>query len=176
MSWLLVAIKRLVSRAFPWAAGCHPALANYFLLTPVPPALLIGGIITHFPSLKAAAGWVLAVGMGTAFLPSTACLSAAGGGVPATAGSDLDRPSHPVVPPSLSLTSTSAGSVWMGVLCFGGVLVLCLLPSFIGRGRGWFALAYVMSVCGLWCNDGRGDSTEKRCFERGGEDKEALGG
>ena len=130
-SWLLAAIKPPVSRAFPWAAGCRPALANYFLLTPVPPALLIGGIITHFPSLKAAAGWVLAVGMGIVFLPSVACLSAAGGGVPGSAGSDLDPPAHPIVPPSTSPTSTSTGSVWIGVLCFGRVLVLCLLPSFI---------------------------------------------
>lgn len=159
-SWLLAAIKPPVSRAFPWAAGCRPALANYFLLTPVPPALLIGGIITHFPSLKAAVGWVLAVGMGTGFLPGIACLSAAGGGFLVALGQTgtvlftqpyhLPHRQHPRAP----ARSGSECCVLAGSWCF----VSCR-PLF-EEGEEGLLLLYFMPVCGLRCNDGRGDSTE----------------
>lgn len=80
---------------FPGVAGCPPALANYFLLTPVPPALLIGGIITHFPSLKAAAGWVLLVETGIVFWPRIDGVLVAGGGISGGTGLDPDCPAHP---------------------------------------------------------------------------------
>jgi len=112
--------------------------------------------------------------MAIVLLPSVACLSAAGGGGPSSAGSDLDCPTSPG---RATFHIANVHERWhgldQGVVFWWGLCALSLAVPYLRRGR---KVCSCFILYGLWCNDDRGDSAEERCLGPGREDKEALGG